>query len=353
MSSITYGVPEGVPIINSHIHGAWQPSGKEYKAMKDKHWPVSGEWEVYEQEDQNQNIIHSVIMPYPTPVYEIEEGVFECPALWKFEGGDHPTYEKLIFGDVSFHEPAEKNPYKKVNRWLIDFCKGKPLSPVVLHHPKLDTLDEINELLKKPEVVGLKVHGVATHCTAEDVSSQVCGLLHRYDKPIVAHTDDYDGKLSKESIVRRIQQIQKRNHPLHWLHLNEYKPRPKLFIAHCARGIPYILKLIKEQNKTEFYGRILVGLGPTSLLESEPSNLHEQARGKLLKTTFEHGDLSFLAYSDDRPWNVRKRGDTKLEWTEAQQILAVMKELGYLDYEQRAVFYRNARNFFNLPVPVM
>jgi hypothetical protein len=320
----------------------------------DKYWKPASHWNVYAANAAAQNIVHSVAAPVPCPV-NLMGFQTVCPSVWEFkegefEDGNHtPYYKKFItLGNHTTSFDSNQNPYSITNERLLKFSQGEPFSVTPLHHPKLDDPNYVCSLLSKKEVVGLKVHTIASYTSdPEMIHPEVIEKLKNTRKPLVVHTD----YLQREA-ANPLEWITKQANPIKWIKF-ALEHDLRMYLPHGARANEDAIRLANDvQNYRTGLSQIMIGLSPSLLLTSKGER-EKLVNSDYLRTVIKNANHKILASDTDYSWNVPDRNSTELEWEEFERVEAVMDEVGYTEEEKKSVFYSNAKEFFGLPIPAI
>jgi len=285
----------------------------------------------------------SVIAPGACPE-TIEDGQTYRPCIWKIGANGEASYYQQILdatGVIIESKLSNTNPYQEVNRNLIDTAKylniSQPPSVFVmpLHHPLLDTPEEVSELLKIPEVVALKIHGIATFCGPHDISDKIVDVMLKNDKPFVVHSDFFVGNPSKD-----IEKAYLFNNALSWIEFAK-QTGLKILLTHGARLLPGALEEVNKSKNIRF------GIAPDLLLADE----HERMASNkpYLETLLASVSSEKLMYDIDYGWNVSERGMwDKLDWNMPRRLYESAKNLHLKDSDIENIFSNNAVSFFKI-----
>lgn len=320
--NITYN---GV-VIDSHSHILFSE-----RQSKDYFWGYVGSFHEYKVWAERLGIKHTVFIPPPTPQIGKREQ-FEVPVIWTEESGEI-RYWKIK--DSNFKENVERYPYEKINDIMIsNFSEHKDVSIGVLHHPVFDDSEYLKLFISKDSVVGLKIHGVATNTTPENISPDVLELLEEYDKVFIAHTDYWNS--SPESPLEK---IYLKNSPKNWLDFAEKHRDIRFYFTHGLRGEKESIK------KAVDIGNVRIGVSPSLLLSSQPQRLACKPEN-YLKNIFEYPEIAM--FDLDYFWNVDK-GRKEKEWGEKEKCLKAMSEMGtFTKNDVEKFFFKNSCECFKI-----
>ncbi len=281
-----------------------------------------------------------LLAPSPCPAEKGDEGSFYS-ARWKFDSDGNKSYVKTTvdtFGN-RHDEPASENPYKSVNRQLLQLVKNNPYAmrflATPLIHPVLDTRNELDYLLSQQETSALKLHGISTHTGPEDISKELIDLLKQHDKPLMVHTDYFTKQPETRAEAAYI-----KNDPLGWVRLANVTGI-KLVALHGACLCAESFQLAKENPN------IIFGISPDLLMMSEPERLKMRTQD-YLASLMDIAQPEQLAFDIDYSWNVDTRGDWNPEWDMVSRVLNTANHKGYSKDQIDAVMSANAKRFFKL-----
>lgn len=288
-------------------------------------------------------VTHTIASPGPSPEYE-EKGLLYRPCIWDIKDGRIQYREQFIdptSGELIRESASKQNPYHTANYNLIDFATKnnanyeQKVHVMPLHHPLLDDQIEIVELIHSESIPAIKIHGIATFTGPEDVKPFVVQALKEENKPVVVHTDTYQGE-SPNALT----QACLLNHPTKWAKWaidNEVK----VFITHGARLSSEAIHIINEHPNL-----FRVGISPDLLLMSESSHLEVETQ-TLIKDLLTLVKPEILAFDIDYGWNVKHRGDWGTrDWGMCERLEKAAQEVGLSEQQLKAIYFDNAEAFF-------
>lgn len=297
--------------------------------------------EGYLSDAEKLGIVACIASPGPTPEIT-KEGLLFRPCMWAFKGDELIYLEQVcnLESTVIRESPANVNPYQAVNDSLIaqiDRLVGKVSIYVMpIHHPILDTAEEISRLLISRKTIALKIHGVSTFTGPEDVNSGIIDTLKRRKKPLVVHTDMY-----KFEITNPIQKAYRLNDPIKWALWARETKIPTL-ITHGARLSQEAIQLASEVDN------VVIGIAPDLLLGSEPERLAIEA-DSYLNALLEIVPPNKLVFDIDYGWNVSERNQwAKRDWKMTDRLEQTAKKIGLKTRDLEDIYFNNAVSFFNL-----
>jgi len=285
--------------------------------------------------------VTDVIASYaPCPEYQVG-GQIERPCFWLQQNGQVLQFRETYQIDSTHiqREPAFPNPYSTANRLLLEMFhvlnsenKDIKFYSLGLHHPLLDSEESVCDLLTNKTVVGLKLHGLATHTGPEDVPLFVIKALRNTDKPIVVHTDT-----SRDNTPSSINTLFNRNDPLRWLQWS-ISNKVRIFLTHGARLCSDSMKIVSENE-----GKVLIGISPDVLLQAEPLRLKKNT-DNYLRDLVSICPIKALTFDIDYSWNVFDRTEwDKKDWetlSRIRKMIVKREDLNRVLYQNAAEFYK-------------
>lgn len=257
------------------------------------------------------------------------------PCKWGVRDGKikESAYE-IIEGRETQREVGE-DCYSEVNGILLKeskrISKTHPnqkffYSPMI--HPKRTRVEDLEKLLSEggENVLGLKVHGIATASGPDDFNPELAEYISEIGVPLIIHTD-YDSRESPSRILTskdaRIY-LQKINNPKDWADFC-LKYRIKASLQHGARNDKRVYEIVKN-NPDQF----VVGLGP--VLDGQGPRMAEKTNN-YVASVLENLGAEHIVFSTDYPHNEVGEDLTK-------QVESLSRD------EQEKIFYKNAETFF-------
>ena len=298
----------------------------------------------YIVEARKLGIVATIASPGPAPEI-VENGRMIRPCLWEVNGKTINYFRQEI--DLSTGEEqkrdSENNPYHEVNLSLIEEASkynqginGYKILVMPIHHPILDTADEVQLLLSLEDTVALKIHGIATFTGPQDIPHSTIGSLHKVGKPVVVHTDMYRGKITND-----IHTAYRLNDPVLWVNWAR-ESGVKTLITHGARLSHKALDLIGQTPNA------VVGLSPDLLLTAEPDRL-DHSTDEFLYELFTSVSPEKIVFDVDYGWNVSERNQwDKLDWQVCERVNRVADRVGLSQQDLEKVYYLNAVRFYNI-----
>lgn len=287
-------------------------------------------------------VVLTVASPGPTPEYK-QDGVLYRPSVWRRVNGII-QYDQQHLDDESRlldSRPSNQNPYADSNRRLIDVASGLnqnsslKIKVMPIHHPVLDTSDEILGFIYDPNVIAIKLHGIATFTGPSDVTPEVTKALSQTRKPMIVHTDLYNGD-SKTDLAKACNM----NHPSLWVDW-AIANNVRLLITHGARLSEDAIAKINSHPEL-----FIDGISPDLLIMSEPGHLEKQT-DNFIRDLLTKVNRSQLVFDIDYGWNVYGRGQwDKNDWDMCQRFESTAQLLGLSDKEIEDIYYNNAAKFY-------
>jgi len=302
----------------------------------------------YNKISSGLGITKAIIMP--TLTHELKTSEFiERSCIWERKGSD-TIYRREIFypsGEI-IREINPENPYRFMNRYALKKIRNLNMNSQIEYffipkiHPILDTKEEIESLISEKEVVGLKINGLATYTSPNQIPEYIVRLTEEHHKPLLVHTDYLNPKFDDVRIPTNLRQIISKNTPKAWLDWAESIKPYKMFLAHLARMDK---DSIDRVNNLE---NIVIGLGPDIMLQDEPMRLREPTTN-ILRDALMCINNKKLLFSSDFAWNVYDRtkwGD--FDWGTKDRL---EEEATKLNIEEKVIYGilgKNAIDFFGL-----
>ncbi len=306
--------------------------------------------EIYSKAAKKMGITRALIIP--TLTHEIKiDSLVEKSCIWE-ETEKGLLYKKEIIekktGKVITRKNP-KNPYQNMNNFVLNKIRELNKNLDIKYyfipkiHPLLDTEKELERLIEEPETVALKIHGLATHTTPNQVPGWIVKLANSYSKPLFVHTDYLNKNFKDNRTPESLKKIIYKNTPKDWLTWAELTKPHKLYLAHLVRmDMESIDKINKSKN-------IVVGTGPDIMLEQEPWRLKQQPTENILYKALISINSKKLVFSTDFAWNVFKRGNwTQFDWGSIERIVEQAKKIGLPKEELSDILSNNAIEFFSL-----
>ncbi len=294
----------------------------------------------YIREAQRMGIVGTIVSPGPSPETPHPEGLY-YPCLWRLEAGK-PVYEQVIKktgGETVWSDHSTQNPYHAANVELFGLARNttKPVIFVMpIHHPILDTKEEVKAMLYDYPSVALKLHGIATFTGPDDVPEHTINMLRVTNKPVIVHTDRHLGEATNPFAL-----VCKMNDPENWVAWAE-KTGVKTILAHGARLTESVIKQAKKLPN------VMIGMAPDLLIASDPARLATPTDDYLL-TLMDMAGPDKLLFDIDYGWNVtvRDQWDTQ-DWNMHRRVQTAAQTLNMNPKEVEQIFYQNAVRFFQL-----
>lgn len=283
-------------------------------------------------------VVASIVSPGPTPVV-IKDGNENFPCLWKYESGKVIYFQQQNEGGESKQTEANSNPYHDVNVEMFKKVKGVreiKMYVMPIHHPILDTTEEVKQMVKVYPSIALKLHGISTFTGPEDVKMETIDLLRKEGKPIIVHTDTYTG--APQSPIHIAYQ---KNDPIKWVNWAR-QTGVKTLITHGARLSDEAIALANQTPNVK------VGIAPDLLIMSEPERLFIKTSDYLTEL-LSRVNPEKLLFDIDFGWNVSERNRWDLpDWKMHERIQETATKLGIKSDHLESIFYKNAQEFYNI-----
>lgn len=198
----------------------------------------------------------ALIMPVPCPISPLDIGELEpnkTVLSWRFDGNKFEDYsESKIISDRYL-----KNPYKEINEYYFKEINKSTTENLKLYfipiiHPRLDSIDYLEELIVKYSPVALKIHSVGTLTSPNEISQDWVRIINKYDMPIIVHTDFNNGKFdSNPALYNAV----KKADPLEWYNFFESNQ----ITGVLNHGAALSIETLEKVNKSNY---VKVGIGP-------------------------------------------------------------------------------------------
>ncbi len=313
------------PIYDAHSHIGTDLFFKREGALKD-----------YFSLSQILKIKKANIMSTPSPKYFEDDKLIEA-LFWEENNKKINYFKKIYEGDEVKIVENPVNPYKQANKKLKEQIHNEKnqdvnLEYVPLVHPKLDTLDHLEEILIN-NPVAIKIHGIAAGIIPTEISNNFLKTIAKYDVPVIVHTDNYN-----KSITNPLAYFRKNNNAYDWCNAFR-KNNVKGYITHGAYLCEKTFELINESNQ------FLLGIGPVKLMNLEKEHFIKGTRedsDNYLQTIFDEVDMDKIALDLDFPWNVEDKMTAK---EETISKFLVGEDLD--EEDRKKVFLKNSELFFN------
>lgn len=302
-------------IIDAHSH-----IGIDYKFGISK-------LEEYVEYCKNNGITEANVMPQPNPAYVINGKIVPC-MTWEYENGriKYKTYDS-----------KNRNPYKYINYYYYQQCKKidtMDINFIPLIHPILDDIKYVEELIKYINPVAIKLHGIGSGISPNDISSEFIEIFKKYNLPIITHVEcdtrenvDYpEGK----------KYIKKVNNALDWA---KFLTRNKLrgLLTHGLALDEKAIELVKN-NKD-----IMIGIGPDLLISNQSYRINRaNVNEGYLQLLKQNIPITQLVFDIDYNWNIDPNTN-KIDNEAIKRIKQIWKN----KKEQKKIFCENIREFYH------
>ena len=294
-------------------------------------------------------------MAVPAPVHVLNDGSQYQPAIWTIRPqaqSNRITREDIIFRSLTtspdgqrYHGEAQKSPYWQSNLDCLEACEwinaqnaGLTAHFAAVHHPELDPRDEILRLVADRRVRAVKIHTGKAFATPGILDGLLIKMLTLLKKPLILHIDGPNAKTSAHDMFNPLAGL---IDPVPWGQLAEANPGMNFLLNHGGKLKPELLALVRKCNNLK------VAIAPDLILNSPKgrTTLHHNPKPDYLTELLQTVGPSKLMIDTDFNWNVDANGKT--EWGFAERLLRVMHQQHCTQNEVNAVFYANARKFFN------
>jgi len=301
--------------------------------------------ETYIANAQNMGICKVIIIPTGTHELILPDGSVEKSCLWFYRDGriTYKTTTQSLDGKL-YEEINPSNPYRRMNGETLALVRRLNsqyrqmkfyFSPKV--HPKLDTKEEVERLIRNEEVVAFKITTLSSYASASDMPDWLVSLSHSYGLPIMVHTDYIDE--NDTTVSPEMQSIMRQSHPLKWIEWAKAR-NVRMFLAHGLRLDPKSCAAVNNSDN------FIVGLGPDLLLQTEQSRLVTKT-SDYLSVLFGLLDEDKISFNTDYRWNVKNRNDwNNLDWKTPARISQFATRYGLKDDFLKKIFSENSERFF-------
>lgn len=320
-------------IVDSHSH-----------IGKDSFHPFVGDINEYAEKATTIGVTDSLLMPTPSPKILVNKQVINL--LWKYDFDKHEFVFDYLGTKYSLNSNVCFAPYALANLLTKKDIMNCPTAInfhfVPLVHPIFDSIQYIDQLLDtKPRAI--KIHGIASGLSPENIPVDFANLVKEYDIPIIVHTD-YDSAQVESPISNAwtLNYLRNANTPSNWIKFAT-KMGIRLYLTHGVRLDSDSIRLV---NSTDLF---VVGIGPDSLIRIEPSRLYNSTFD-YLKELCDQVSINKLCFDLDYPWNVNKpiseltNQSIDLDFGGVQRLQA----LGLSQNELDNILWKNAVRFFKI-----
>lgn len=237
--------------------------------------------------------IHAgLLMSVPSPLY--------------YENGEKKEYFRWELKDKFIYH-GSLNPYKEANDFVFDSIKANNsdinLFYVMMIHPVFDTIEYIRKEIESKSPVALKIHGVGSGISAENMSEALTNLIKEYDIPVIVHTDYENGQTDMPYFLHYAININNARYWAHYFHKN----RIRGILNHGCALDPVACNLV---NNSPY---LKVGLGPDYLNNQEVNRLNidkqEVLKKGYLRLLKERIMLTKILFDVDYNWNEKLDSD--------------------------------------------
>ena len=299
---------------------------------------------VYVREATKIGISGAIISASPTPKYDLlDKEYYPCLWVWNTTLNKFEYFSQTcdINGNIIDKQLAGINPFREVNLKLLHYIKQKKdslnLFMSYLHHPILDTPDEMEFFLKDPFVKAVKIHGISTASTPDDISKNALDLFKKYKKPVITHID-YSSIVSNP-----ISRLYRENNAIYWIKWSQ-KNNISLLITHAARRSEEAIKMINSSDK------IILGCSPDLMLKNETERLETITEGSVFDFIIPRVNLRKLVCDIDYGWNVIERNQWEQnDWTAPKRMAESLSNFGKKELTNM-VLRENSIRFFDLEI---
>ncbi len=274
-----------------------------------------------------------LIMPVPCPIIPEGCGLSSGKTLltWKYDEElkkhiDISEEQKLI-------ERNLENPYKEINSFyskIINNYNGSTkLLFVPIIHPRLDTTEYLEELIKETDPVAFKIHSVGTISSPVEITKEYTEILQKYDIPIIVHTDFNNGKF--DSNIGLHEAVEKAEANMWFEYFENNQIRGTL-----NHGATLNLDVFEKVNKSKY---VKIGIEPSIFFGGDYRrlNINKEIYDKLgfLEVLREYLDSSKIIFDVDYDYNQLHEGG--IDYNTVKRI----KDM-WNSEDQEKILYKNA-----------
>lgn len=274
-----------------------------------------------------------LIMPVPCPIIPEDCGLHIGKVLltWKYD----EDLKKHI--DMSEEQilikRGLKNPYKEINSYYYkkvnSYDDDVKLLFVPIIHPRLDTPEYLEELIKETDPVAVKIHSVGTLSLPENMTQKYTEVLQKYDIPVIVHTDFNNGKFDSNIGLHEAVEKADANKWFEYFENNQIR-------GTLNHGAALNLDVFEKINKSKF---VKIGIEPSIYFGGEYGrlNIDKDIYDKLgfLGVIKEYLDPSKVIFDVDYDYNQLYEGG--LDYNTIKRI----KDM-WNSEDQEKVLFKNA-----------
>lgn len=267
------------------------------------------------------------VMPQPNPVYHINGRIVPCISL------------KYIDGKIQYdtYNHNNENPYEYINYYYYMKCmsiKDFDINFIPLVHPILDTTEYLEKLISGMHPNALKIHGIGSGISPNDIPDEFVQIVRKYDLPIIVHVEcDTRSNTNHTEQKRYMKRV---NNAYDWA---------EFLVDNGLRGLlthglaldKRAIDLVKDNRG------IMIGIGPDLLISNQPHRLKIQGdSSNYLKMLKENISPDQIVFDIDFNWNINpKTGEIDNESVER------IKQVWQDRTEQRKIFSENAKILYS------
>ncbi len=270
---------------------------------------------------KNSKINAGLLMSVPCPVY--------------YEDGEKKKYLEWEFRNGEFVYKTPLNPFKEANDFVYNSIKRNNsdirLFYVMMIHPIFDTIKYLRDEIEKKKPVALKMHGLGSAISAENMNESLTQLIKEYDIPIIVHTDYDDCQIDIPYSLQYVRNINNARYWAEYFHTNQIRG----ILNHGCALDPVACEIV---NNSPY---LKVALGPDYINNQEVNRLNAD-RQEVLKKGYlrllrEKLLLTKILFDVDFNWNEKLDSDemdlefvdrVKAEWSlQSEQELIFAENL--------------------------
>lgn len=303
---------------------------------------------IYDKIAKNLGVTHALVLPTSTHVLDFGE-FREESCIWE----DSPTgvrYFKRIKphnGEIR-EEDNPKSPSAIMNTLTLEKIRSLNrvssikyfFIPIV--HPVLDTSEDLENFLSEKETVAIKIHGLSTHTTSNDIPEWIVTLANKYNKVVYIHTDFLNPSYEQSKNPTALVKIIEKNTPKSWLDWSMSKKVQKLHLSHLVRMDYDTMHAINALDN------VVVGTGPDLMLQNEPHRL-KNPTDDIFFDALRHLSDKRIVFSSDYAYNVKSRNHwSESDWQSITRLVDAAQLLKLTDEAIESMLGLNAIKFFEL-----
>ncbi len=291
--------------------------------------------EEYQKVAQQIGVDVGFLMPPPWPCIRENDQV-NAQLLWEHDNYVINHYFKLQSNNQK--KAISVNPYRKINDYYFSIVENassidRPLFFVPLIHGVLDTAEYLEELLRNPKIIAVKIHGFGSGFFAEDIRSDLIELMRYYQVPLIIHTSVYNYNVGYGKDTKY---FRNKCHPLNWA---------KFLIGNQLKGVLNHGAALNEETieLVNKHDNLMIGIGPDADLNNDYYKMDiskQQLRKGYLPLLKKNVDPNKLLFDVDYKWNIDPDSN-QLDVNQLSRLMSIWN-----DDEFSLITCQNARSFY-------